>query len=60
MVSEVVLVQPLFRSMNSETMSVSRPWQYDYSIMAWYDSENYFGIELVSGLILILMIILIF
>ena len=50
--AEVILVQPLFRSMNLVMMQapgLKHIGSMISSIMAWYDSENYFGIELVSG-----------
>ncbi|WP_440697558.1 hypothetical protein [Candidatus Pelagibacter sp. HIMB1709] len=50
--AEVILVQPLFRSMNLVMMQapgLKHIGSMISSMMAWYDSENYFGIELVSG-----------
>ena len=50
--AEVILVQPLFRSMSLVMMQapgLKHIGSMISSIMAWYDSENYFGIELVSG-----------
>ena len=50
--AEVILVQPLFRSMNLVMMQapgLKHIGSMISSIMAWYESENYFGIKLVSG-----------
>ena len=50
--AEVILVQPLFKSMNLVMMQapgLKHIGSMISSIMAWYESENYFGIKLVSG-----------
>ena len=50
--AEVILVQPLFRSMNLVMMQapgLKHIGSMISSMMAWYESENYFGIKLVSG-----------
>ena len=50
--AEVILVQPLFRSMNLVMMQapgLKHIGSMINSMMAWYESENYFGIKLVSG-----------
>ena len=50
--AEVILVQPLFRSMNIVMMQapgLKHIGSMISSMMAWYESENYFGIKLVSG-----------
>ena len=50
--AEVILVQPLFRSMNLVMMQapgLKHVGSMISSMMAWYESENYFGIKLVSG-----------
>ena len=50
--AEVILVQPLFKSMNLVMMQASglkHIGSMISSMMAWYESENYFGIKLVSG-----------
>ena len=49
--AEVILVQPLFRSMNLVMMQapgLKHIGSMISSMMAWYESENYFGIKLVS------------
>mgnify|MGYP001247924133 FL=1 len=50
--AEVILVQPLFQSMNLVMMQAPGLKHIESmisSMMAWYESENYFGIKLVSG-----------
>ncbi len=50
--AEVILVQPLFQSMNLVMMQapgLKHIGSFISSMMAWYESENYFGIKLVSG-----------
>ena len=50
--AEVILVQPLFKSMNIVMMQapgLKHIGSMISSMMAWYESENYFGIKLVSG-----------
>ena len=50
--AEVILVQPLFRSMNLVMMQapgLKHIGSMISSMMSWYESENYFGIKLVSG-----------
>ena len=50
--AEVILVQPLFRSMNLVMMQapgLKHIGSMISSMMAWYESENYFGIKLGSG-----------
>ena len=50
--AEVILVQPLFKSMNLVMMQapgLKHIGSMISSMMAWYESENYFGIKLVSG-----------
>ena len=50
--AEVILVQPLFKSMNLVMMQapgLKHIGSMIGSMMAWYESENYFGIKLVSG-----------
>ena len=50
--AEVILVQPLFQSMNLVMMQapgLKHIGSMISSMMAWYESENYFGIKLVSG-----------
>ena len=50
--AEVILVQPLFRSMNLVMMQapgLKHIGSMICSMMAWDESENYFGIKLVSG-----------
>ena len=50
--AEVILVQPLFRTMNLVMMQapgLKHIGSMISSMMAWYESENYFGIKLVSG-----------
>ena len=51
-VAEVILVQPLFKYMNLVMMQAPGLKHIESminSMMAWYNHENYFGIELVSG-----------
>ena len=50
--AEVILVQPLFKSMNLVMMQapgLKHIGSMISSMMAWYESENYFGIKLVNG-----------
>ena len=50
--AEVILVQPLFQSMKLVMMQapgLKHIGSFISSMMAWYESENYFGIKLVSG-----------
>jgi hypothetical protein len=50
--AEVILVQPLFKSMKLVMMQapgLKHIGSMISSMMAWYESENYFGIKLVSG-----------
>ena len=50
--AEVILVQPLFRSMNLVMMQapgLKNIGSMISSMMAWYESENYFGIKLING-----------
>ena len=50
--AEVILVQPLFKSMNLVMMQapgLKHISSMISSMMSWYESENYFGIKLVSG-----------
>ena len=50
--AEVILIQPLFKSMNLVMMQapgLKHIGSMISSMMAWYESENYFGIKLVSG-----------
>ena len=50
--AEVILVQPLFKTMNIVMMQapgLKHVGSMISSMMAWYESENYFGIKLVSG-----------
>ena len=50
--AKVILVQTLFKSMNIVIMQAPGLKHIESmisSMMAWYESENYFGIKLVSG-----------
>ena len=50
--AEVILIQPIFKSMNLVMMQapgLKHIKSMISSMMAWYESENYFGIKLVSG-----------
>ena len=50
--AEVILVKPLFKSMNLVMMQapgLKHIGSMISSMVAWYESENYFGIKLVSG-----------
>ena len=50
--AEVILIQPIFKSMNLVMMQapgLKHIGSMISAMMTWYESENYFGIKLVSG-----------